>query len=207
MEKIEKNKLNPVYLMELKKALYNLNISKTDWLQFREMIRGLRLNKGEFLIQEGDQPNKIAFISAGIFRAFYLTEAGDEKTIVFREKGKPLSAYSSFIKQRVAKFSIQALTNGELLYVSIKDFETLLKKNPVWSQITSDYFMNLFIEKEKRERQLLSDNAETRYIQFQKEYPGLEDKISHYYIASYLGITNVSLSRIRTAHKAQEKGE
>ena len=57
--------------------------------------------------------------------------------------------------------------------------------------------MNLYAEKERREKSLLTDNAETRYRIFLKEYPGFIDRFKHYHIASYLGISNVSLSRIR----------
>nr|WP_281389062.1 Crp/Fnr family transcriptional regulator [Spirochaeta isovalerica] len=155
------------------------------------------MKKGEFLIREGDMPDKVAFIASGMFRAFYTTDEGDEKTIVFRGTGRPLSAYSSHLENKEAKFSIEALEESSLLYLSIQNFEKLLSANPFWKEVTALYYMNLFIEKEKRERELMSDDAETRYNNFLREYPGLIDRINHYHIASYLGITNVTLSRIR----------
>jgi CRP-like cAMP-binding protein len=72
-----------------------------------------------------------------------------------------------------------------------------MERNPCWNTIARKYVETLFIEKEKRERRLLSEDAATRYLSFQKDYPGLEDKIPQYQIASYLGITPVALSRIR----------
>lgn len=197
MEKINKDDIQQKWLSEIQHAFLDLNIPDHELLKFSRMLSGLYIKKGEYLVREGETPEKLAFIVSGIFRAFYLTELGDEKTIVFRGKGKPLSAYSSFVNAQTAKFSIQALEDSVLLYLSIEDFEELLSENPLWKMYTGQYYMTLFIEKEKRERELLSDDAKTRYIRFLKDYPGLEDRINHYHIASYLGISNVTLSRIR----------
>lgn len=168
-----------------------------EWSRFKQLIKVMKLKKGEFLIREGDIPDKLAFITSGIFRAYYTTDGGDEKTIVFRGPGRPLSAYSSHLEKQEAKFTIEALEDSALIYLSIQDFERLLSGHLFWKEETAKYFMSLFIEKEKRERELMSDDGETRYKKFLKEYPGLIDRINHYHIASYLGITNVSLSRIR----------
>ena len=198
MELIENARLNPAWVENIRKGFSDMNIPEGEIEKFRNMLKGLTVYTGEHLEREGDLPQKLAFVVSGIFRAYYLTEAGDEKTIVFRGVGKPLSAYSSFLKEEPAKFSIQALENSTVLYITIKDFERLLAGDSSWKINTGQYYMNLFIDKEKRERELLSDDAETRYLKFLKEYPGLINRINHYHIASYLGISNVSLSRIRS---------
>ncbi|MDC7125085.1 MAG: Crp/Fnr family transcriptional regulator, partial [Spirochaetales bacterium] len=165
--------------------------------KFEKKLSGLYLEKGEYLLREGKPPHKVSFVVSGLFRAYYLTESGDEKTIAFRGRGKPLSAYSSFLNGEPAKFSIQALEKSLLLFITIEDFNTLCSENILWKNITNQYYVNLFIEKEARERELMSDDAEKRYNRFVKDYPGLFERINHYYIASYLGISNVTLSRIR----------
>ncbi len=193
----KKKEIKQSWIDYLYQIITDLRIPEKEWLKFKSYLSVLHLEKNEYLVSEGDVPRKMAFVISGIFRAFYLTESGDEKTIVFRGKGKPLSAYSSFIKNQYSKFSIQALEDSVLLYISIKDFEKLLSGDSFWQINTGKYYMNIFIEKEKREREFLSDDAETRYKNFLTEYPGLENKINHYHIASYLGISNVTLSRIR----------
>ena len=197
MELIKNSNLKIAWIDIVRKGFSDMDIPSDEYLKFRDMLSGLSLDKGEHLVKEGGTPHKIAFIVSGIFRAYYLTEAGDEKTIVFREKGKPLSAYSSFLRKEPAKFSIQALEKSLLLFITIKDFEVLLSQDPSWKLNIGQYYMNLFIEKEKRERELMSDDAETRYLRFLKDYPGLDERVNHYHIASYLGISNVTLSRIR----------
>lgn len=193
--------MNSSWIEYLHSIFKDLNISDFEWEKIKSMLKPLHLSKNEYLVREGDKPDKLAFVISGLFRAFYLTEDGEEKTIVFRGKGKPLSAYSSFIENSNAKFSIQALEDSNLLYITIKEFEKLLSSNNFWQNITGKYYLNIFIEKEKRERELLSDDAETRYKNFLIDFPGLENRISHYLIASYLGISNVTLSRIRNKKK------
>jgi len=177
--------------------LDKLKIPVTERDKFKSKLLPLKIQKNEYLIREGAVPNKIAFVVSGLFRAFYLTDKAEEKNIVFRSVGRVISAYSSFVKDENSKFSIQALEDSFVLYISISDFEELISENSIWEIITGKYFMNIYIEKEARERELLSNDAKTNYLKFIKDYPGLIDRISHYHIASYLGISNVSLSRIR----------
>lgn len=191
------NIMDPSRIELWRNIFSELKIPESQWHKFQNYLTPMEIKKDCFLIHQGDMPQKIAFIVSGLFRAYYTTEDGDEKTIVFRGAGKPVSAYSSHVKNQAAKFSIQALEDSIVLNISIKDFEELLTDHPFWKEVTSQYYMSLFIEKEKREKELMSDDAETRYNTFLKEYPGLIDRIQHYHIASYLGISNVTLSRIR----------
>lgn len=189
--------IDKLYNDFIKDDLHNLGIPDFEEEKFKSKLTLLKLYKNEYLEREGEDPDKIGFIITGLFRAFYLTSNGDEKTIVFREQGDIVSAYSSYINNEACKFSIQALENSTLLYITIKDLEELMESNNCWRIITGEYYQKIYIEKEARERDLLSNNAKENYLIFLKEYPGLIDKINHYYIASYLGISYVTLSRIR----------
>jgi len=172
-------------------------IPEKEWLNFVSLVSVLKLKKNYHLIQEGDIPDKLAFIVSGIFRVYYTTEAGDEKIIVFREENRFLAAYSSFLENTESQFSIQALENSVLLYISLHDYNKLLNGHNCWQTIISKYAQKLFIEKEKRESEFLSDDAEARYKKFIKKNLSFEDRINQYHIASYLGITHITLSRIR----------
>ncbi len=180
-------------------ALQEFEIPEDEWKKFESCLQGIRLKNKDYLERQGEKPEYISIIIEGIFRAFYLTESGDEKTIVFRGPGKLLSTYSSFIDEKSSKFSIQALEDSIVLCISIEDFRKLIDENSFWQKIAGEYYTRLFIEKEKREHSLLSEDARTRYENFLKDYPELINRINHYYIASYLGISNVSLSRIRNS--------
>lgn len=189
--------IDNIWIKIIKDEFYYLDIPKIESDKFISKLHPLKIKKNEYLVREGDIPYKIAFVISGLFRAFYLTHDAEERTIVFRGKGRVLSAYSSFVKDENSKFSIQALEDSIVLYISISDFEDLISGNNLWQIITGKYFMNIYIEKEARERELLSNDAKTNYKKFLKDYPGFINRINHYHIASYLGISNVSLSRIR----------
>ena len=134
---------------------------------------------------------------------FCITESGDEKTLAFRTKGQFLAAYSPFVEKRDSWYSIQALVAAELLYLTLDDLNGLTSGHPCWERVAKEYMVRLFIEKEDRERSFLVEDAKTRYLSFIKKFPDLERLIPQFHIASYLGVSPVSLSRIRGALKKE----
>jgi CRP-like cAMP-binding protein len=164
---------------------------------FLERLHVIKINKNDHFISAGQRPDKVAFIAEGLFRVYYLSDAGKENCLVFRESGRFLSAYNSLLDNTVSKYSFQALEDSVLLYVTLKDYAELLKENECWQRVVSKYFQMLFIEKEEREIELLSIDAKKRYKIFVDKYPELPGRVSQYHIASYLGITPEALSRIR----------
>jgi len=172
-------------------------IPENEWSKQQVRLHNLKIKKNDYFIQAGDIPDKLAYIVNGMFRVFYTTASGNERILVFRGENRLLSAYSSFLESTNSKFSIQALEDSNLLYISLKDYTVLLSEHLCWQMICTKYAQMLFIEKEKRENEFLSDDAETRYNNFILNYPTLEKRINQYHIASYLGITPVALSRIR----------
>jgi len=177
--------------------LSGYGITRKDWEMIVPMVHERDLKKGDFLEREGDIPDKVGFIAAGTCRYFCLSCSCDEKTIVFRGRGSFISAFTSHLENRRSKLSIQALEETILLYITIKDYETLLRYSDFWRYFAWKQGMEVIIEKETREIEILAHDAETKYKRFRKQFPGLENRINHYHIASYLGITNVTLSRIR----------
>ena len=172
-------------------------IPASEWKKTEACLKPLHLDGNEFFIMQGDMPDRFAFIISGIFRVFCITEGGDEKTLSFRTKGQFLAAFTPFLENRDAWYSIQALEHSELIYMNFDDFVKLSMGHPCWEKVIKEYIIRLYIEKENRERSFLTENAKTRYLQFRNQYPELEQRIHNFYIASYLGISPVSLSRIR----------
>jgi CRP-like cAMP-binding protein len=168
-----------------------------EWDKLARLLSTLVLEKNDYFVCQGDRPDRLGLITGGVFRVFCITDSGDEKTLAFRTKGQFLAAYSPFLKNRDSWYSIQALTTAELVYLSLGDFKRLTTGHPCWEKIVKEYMVRLFIEKEDRERSFLTEDARTRYEQFRENYPEIEQVIPQYYIASYLGISPVSLSRIR----------
>lgn len=184
-------------LKSMYKVISEKYIPKDEWEKVKSRISVLRLKKGDYLIRENEVPDKIAFISSGIMRYFCTNSSGEEKTIVLRSEGRFISAYTSHLENKESKLSIQALEDSVILYISISYYEELLRTNSYWRLFAWKQAMDVIIEKERREMEILSYDAETKYLKFREEFPGMEDRINHYHIASYLGISNVTLSRVR----------
>ncbi|MBN1881891.1 MAG: Crp/Fnr family transcriptional regulator [Deltaproteobacteria bacterium] len=171
------------------------DIPEAEWRKLADRLESLTLEKNGFFVRQGDLPDRMGVIFNGIFRVFCITESGDEKILSFRMKGQFLSAYSPFVENRESWYSIQALTDAELICVPLEDMKKL--SDPCWEKVVKEYMVRLFIEKEDRERSFLTEDARTRYERFRESYPELEEILPQYYIAEYLGISPVSLSRIR----------
>ncbi len=172
-------------------------IPDEEWEKASLNLRHLHLKKNEYFIRAGALPDKMACIVSGIFRVYYLTERGEERILAIRGEGRMLSAFSAFLEHTPSWYDIQALEDSDLLYITLDQYIAGLQGHPCWQVINAKYAQMLFVEKERRESEFLSDDAETRYKKFRERYPGVEDRIRQYHVASYLGITPVALSRIR----------
>ncbi len=152
---------------------------------------------GSYFISAGEIPNKFGFILSGLFRYLYISEKGQEFTKGIIREGYFISAYSAMITQTPSYFFVEALEQSEVLEIPYHNWLKLKASDPFWTGFLLKFVEKGFIIKEKRERDLLLLDAETRYRDFLKEFPGMNKRIKQTIIASYLGIQPESLSRIR----------
>lgn len=156
-----------------------------------------RLRPGAFFVQAGEQPATLGFVVAGLLRLYYLREDGSEYTKSFCAEREFVAAYRALLCAEPSRLFIQALEPSALLVAPYQAYQTLSAGHPGWETVNRKLAERLFLKKEQRESALLLDDAQTRYIDFLAEYPGLHHRLKQHQIASYLGITPVSLSRIR----------
>ena len=165
--------------------------------KFEALVTLRNFKKGEFYVKQGQYPNSIAFLTEGLFRYFYLSNKGEEFTKGFFTENTILSAYSALVENRVSYFSIEALEDASIELVNYLELKKLFAEDPCWSQFLVLILEKAFIIKETREREFLLFDAEQRYKSFIQRFPGLEKRVKHSVIASYLGIAPESLSRVR----------
>ncbi len=156
-----------------------------------------KLKAGQNYILEGEIPNEFAFNSSGLLRYYYIDNEGNEFTKGFFSERNYICSYSAMIQNRGSYFTIEALEYSELVCIRFSDFKSLLKSHPCWNTFLISLLEKGYCTKEMREREFLLFDAETRYQSFLNSFPGLEKRVKQHHIASYLGITNVALSRIR----------
>ncbi|GAA4824487.1 Crp/Fnr family transcriptional regulator [Algivirga pacifica] len=182
----------------LRKHLQSFQIlTEEDMDAFMEFVTPLSIKKGEFLINEGDISKQIAYIQSGIFRSFYHSSEEEEVTYCFTFQDRLITAYSSWITQLPTSENIQALTDMELLVVSKEHINQLEATYPNWVAFFKHIAEQEYINMEKRVFMLQRESAEIRYQDLLKNYPEYLHHIPLHYLASYLGITQRHLSRIR----------
>ena len=184
--------------MELEKTLSAVTgIPADKVLDLIEVSQLITLNKNDFYIKAGDIPKKLGFVLSGLFRYVYVDSWGNEYTKAFMPEYSFLSAYSAMISSSPSYYSIEALEEATLLSFSYEAWTALKETDMVWKDLLIRMLEKGYGAKEKRERDLLLLDAETRYRQFCAQHPQLLNRVKQHQIASFLGIKPESLSRIK----------
>jgi CRP-like cAMP-binding protein len=174
-----------------------VSIPESEWEFFVPHLVERRFAKNDYLIRAGEVAKNFYFIVEGLVRFFYSTPDGKEFNKSFALEDGFAGSFHSLILQAPCPFFIQTLETTNTLVLPNQLLRELYERHACWERLGRRNAENLVLLKEAREKELLLDALETRYSRFLKEYPGLLDRIPQYHIASFLGVTNVALSRIR----------
>lgn len=157
-----------------------------------------KLNKNDFFVKENQPCNEVAFIASGIFRSYYTTSNAEDVTYCFRFPNSLMAAYSSFITSGPSVETMQAISPAELWVIKKSTIDTLAAESLVWTKYLKMIAEQQYLELEKRIFQLQKETALQRYMTLIRNQPEFIQQIPLQYLASYLGITQRHLSRIRS---------
>ncbi|MFD0837267.1 Crp/Fnr family transcriptional regulator [Mariniflexile aquimaris] len=185
-------------MKDLYNFLYTISpIQENTWNEVKKLFTEHSLKKGEYFLQEGEVAKNFGFLKQGVVRAFYRNNEGVEYNKHFFTKNNMIGGYSSLVTQLPNTINQQALTDCDLLIGNYRKLTDLLDKHQDLERLLRKIAEYYFVDKEKREVEIVLLEANKRYAIFQREHPQLEQLIPQYHIASYLGITPTQLSRIR----------
>ncbi|MGZ8511226.1 MAG: Crp/Fnr family transcriptional regulator [Chitinophagaceae bacterium] len=174
-----------------------VSLTDNEWNLLVPHLEEKKLRKTQFFIQEGKKEKNISFVLEGNLRQFY-TKDGEEKTTYFYFENHLMSSYISCITGQPSQLSIEALTDCRLLVFTYDTLQTLYKQSHTWERFGRLLAEYLSIGLEERMAGLLMLSPEERYQQLlESNKQKILERIPQHYIANYLGITPVSLSRIR----------
>lgn len=156
-----------------------------------------RVKKRQFLLQEGDVCKQLAFVTAGCLREYSIDHKGEEHIIQFAVEDWWISDLNSFLTGTASTHNIDALENSEVLLLDKAARDKMLETIPKMERFFRIILENNYIATHRRINEALSATAEERYLAFLKTYPVQAEKLPQNQIASFLGITPQSLSRIR----------
>ncbi len=166
-----------------------------------EIIRSLfvyrKYRKRQYIQQEGEVTRLETFVIKGITRTYEVDETGQEHVIQFGPEDWWVGDLYSFLTDTPSKYNIDCLEDTEALQISKQDQETLYQRVPKMERHFRILIQNAFIASTQRLSSSLSKSASEQYEEFIKRYPHIEQRVPNHQIASYLGITPQSLSRIR----------
>ncbi len=166
--------------------------------KFVKVTTRKRLKKGEFVVRIGEIVNYVYFMESGILRGYFLDANGRDVTDCFCfECGSTAMPFSQLKLNEPSPISIEMLKDGSFFCVPISEVIEL-QKNYLETTLLYNRLLAKALDEHRKLKQALNQyTALQRYQWFLKEYPGLIECVSNKYIASFLGITPVTLSRLR----------
>ncbi|GAA4850742.1 Crp/Fnr family transcriptional regulator [Algivirga pacifica] len=184
---------------QLEAYLRGVNIfSEEEIKAMPNYFKPLKLQKGDYFIREGQVCKKVGFIVSGILRHYYVSSKEEEVTYCLAFPGTLSAAYSSWLTQQKTFESIQAITEVTLWVINKDDFIRLEESSENWLRFSKVLAEGSYLEMEKRMLLLQKETAEKRYEDLINNYPDYLQHIPLKYLASYLGITQRHLSRLRS---------
>ncbi len=175
------------------------DITLSDELQkrFKDIIVEKRLVKGQKLLHEDSHKKEHNFVASGCLRSFYKTDNGKEHTLQFAVKNWWINDYMTFYTDRKSVVTIESLSHSKILVIGKENLERIYQEYPQFATLHRRNFEKRIATLQKRILSLLALTAAEKYDQFVNDYAVFEKLIPNFQIASYLGITPESLSRIR----------
>lgn len=172
-------------------------IPDDEWHLIESLINEKKLRKNEVLVSEGKKYYNEIFVNKGVLRGYFTGPEGEELNVVFYPEGQVAAPLYTRNIQDVHIINYQALTETIVYEFDGRKFAELINSK-MWVKTFAYSIVDRELKRmSSREKSLLTDSAEVRYKKFRDEYLGLENEISQLHVASYLGITPVSLSRLR----------
>lgn len=172
--------------------------TKLDSKEFATLSNIFKLKKyknNDHIINPTKENDRIFFIISGLLRYYYLTEDGKEWNRAFLSEGMISTSFSKDFGW-INPYGIQAIEDSMILVADFSDFQLLFDDNPMIERLQRRLIESILIKKIDRERSFLQSSANMRYKDFVKQFPQVFQRITQYQLASYLGITEASLSRL-----------
>tara|TARA_R110000868_G_scaffold36900_6_gene130532 strand:+ start:4682 stop:5263 length:582 start_codon:yes stop_codon:yes gene_type:complete len=156
-----------------------------------------KIRKKQTLLLEGDVCTYNTFVEKGILRSYTTDEKGNENVIQFAFEGWWITDLSSFLTGGNSTYTIEALEDSELLLLTTTARESLMNAVPTFERYQRILLQNAYIALQTRINSALTATAEEKYLKLTASYPDIVTRIPQHMVASYLGLTPETLSRVR----------
>jgi len=172
-------------------------LSLADLTELFAMAHTRRITAGGVYIDEGATGKKLGLIRKGLIRAYAIKENGDDITLMLRWENQFVASHDNIILNQPSRFIYQALEDTVLMELDYGRIEKLLDHNPKLSSHRNVFLLSMLAEALERMESFVLLTPEERYLQLLTDKPDIFNRVHNKYLATLLGITPVSLSRIR----------
>ena len=181
----------------LSEIFKELNLSTRELNYLSKVFKKETFEKGEIVLNSTEKVSHQYYVLTGCLRTFFVDSNNKEHTVQFAVDDWWITDYISYFLNEESVLTVEAIEKSTLLRIEKEDFERVFDKIP-----KIERFVRIKLERslgsfQKRTLAALSQTAKQRYLSFVARYPNIEELVKNYHIASYLGITTQSLSRIR----------
>ncbi len=172
-------------------------ISEETFSELNKITEFKRIPAGTPIIKNEEIPSKIYLLVSGVIRCYLRNESGKEFNKSFYLPSSFVASLTALVKRKPSLFVFETLTDCKIYEVDYNELMKLSKDNLTLKSLHIKVLEMVYVNYEKRLVELISMDATDRYLELNKLNPKIDELISQYHIASYLGITPVQLSRIR----------
>jgi len=174
---------------------FALTDEQFEFIKSRNIPKALK--KGEFFIREGDVAKWGAFVEHGCLRKYIVDAKGKEHILQFLPETWWISDIDSMQHNKPSLFFVDAIEETELLLSDMASYQQIMDHIPAFTEAFARGLQKHAAEKDKRIASSLSASAEEKYLDFLKTYPSIAQRVPQHMLASYLGVTPETLSRVR----------
>ena len=157
-----------------------------------------KLRKRQYFLQEGDVCHFSAFVCKGLLRYYYVDKKGQEHIMQFAPENYWTSDRESMTSGMPSKYNIDAIEDSEILLLKKEDFEMIRKAIPAFNDFVNETLRKNVMVLQERIHVSISLSAEEKYSNFISKYPAINNRVPLHMVASYLGVSAETLSRVRS---------
>jgi CRP-like cAMP-binding protein len=181
-----------------------IDFNQEEWEEYASMFRVRKVAKKEVLLNEGTVCRDVFFVCSGLLRIYFIDHQGEEKTFHFSLENTFATDYESLLKVVPAHYSIQAMEDTTVVLMSLEMLQSgyqILQNGEKLGRLLAETYFFLLSDKI---RAIYTQSPLERYNNMNTAYPGIVQRIPQHYLASYLNISSVHLSRLKHSEKENQ---
>ena len=163
-----------------------------------------KIRRRQYLLQEGDVCKCVAFVEKGAMRLYRVNDDGSEHIVWFSLEGAFITDLYSFLTNEPSSYNIDAIEDSELVLITRTASDELRKLSPQYQEFIFRATSEAYIQLERRISSTISLSLEERYKELTSNYPDIIQRLPQHMIASYMGLTPETLSRVRKRISTQK---